>query len=65
MKPCIMSTLFFIEKLIKFVSRRMWNGGPNWVLYWRNIAEDKRGLQAKASSSGKSAENRDDSVGNC
>ena len=35
-----MSILFLIEKLIKLVSTRTWNGGPSCVLYWKNNALD-------------------------
>uniref|UniRef100_A0A2M4D6U6 Putative secreted protein n=1 Tax=Anopheles darlingi TaxID=43151 RepID=A0A2M4D6U6_ANODA len=35
----MMSSLFLILKLTKFVSTSMWYGGPSCVLYWKNIAE--------------------------
>lgn len=39
-----MSNLFWIEKLIKLVSRRTWKGGPSRVLYWKNNEEGTCGL---------------------
>lgn len=41
----MISSLFLIEKLMKFVSTIIWYGGPNWVLYLKNMAEDAWGLQ--------------------
>lgn len=43
--PCIISILYLIEKLTKFVSIIIWNGGPSWVLYFKNIAVDTWGLK--------------------
>lgn len=47
MKPVMMSILFLIAKLTKFVSTITWNGGPSWLLYLRNIAEEVRGLKTQ------------------
>ena len=38
------SSLFLMEKLIKLVSIRTWNGGPNAVLCWKNSSEGYLGL---------------------
>ena len=41
---CTTSSLFCIEKLIKFVSTRMWKGGPSWSLYSKNRCDGTWGL---------------------
>lgn len=41
------SSLFWIEKLIKFVSMRMWYGGPSWVLCEKKSADDVLTLMRK------------------
>lgn len=38
-------TLFWMEKLMKFVSTSTWYGGPSAVLYLKKSAEDVLGLQ--------------------
>lgn len=36
----MISSLFLIEKLMKFVSISTWYGGPSCVLYWKNSADE-------------------------
>ena len=45
------STLFFMEKLMKFVSTITWYGGPRFVLYLKNKAEEVFSLQTSWSIS--------------
>ena len=42
---CTISSLFCIEKLMKLVSTRMWNGGPSWSLYSKNKCDGICGLK--------------------
>jgi hypothetical protein len=42
-----MSSLFWIAKLMKFVSMMMRNGGPSSVLYLKNSALDVCGLRQR------------------
>jgi hypothetical protein len=42
---CMISNLYFIEKLTKLVSMRIWYGGPSCVLYWKKRAVEACGLQ--------------------
>lgn len=44
---CMISNLFFMEKLTKLVSISTWYGGPSCVLYWKKRADEVCGLQQK------------------